>query len=170
MRLLYSSLDIRIVVNDLAKHIQEDYSGKKITIICVLKGALIFTADLIRQMPNADIELDFIRCESYVGTKSNKQPIIFSGPHIMLNGKNILIVEDVVDTGQSLLLIQKFLKEFKPANLKTCVLLDKRWENDLVKVDYVGFRAPANEFVIGYGMDYNERYRNLPNIYIMDKV
>ncbi len=165
--ILYSPADIEFAVNKLALQIKKDYQGKKITIICILKGALVFTTDLMRHLPDSDIELDFIRCQSYTGTKSSGTPILFSGPHIMLNDKNILIVEDIIDTGKSLLLIQKFLKEFKPKDLKTCVLLDKSWDN--IKVDYIGMKAPADEFVIGYGLDYNEQYRNLPGIFTLNR-
>ena len=166
---LYSLADIEVAVNKLALQIQKDYQYKKITIICVLKGAIVFCSDLIRSLSDSDIELDFIQCQSYEGTESNNNPMINIKPCIPLKGKHVLIVEDIVDTGQSLSLIQEYIAKQKPKTLKAVVLINKPHRRQIgVTINYTGFTAP-DKFVVGYGMDWNEKFRNLKRISIFNQ-
>ena len=151
-------------IYELAKQIEKDYEGKDLTLVCILKGSTIFTVDLAKKM-NKKLKLEFMQVSSYGIEKvsSGKINLKLDLPDL-LQGENLLIVEDIIDTGRTLSYLIKQLKQKNPASIKICTLLDKpeRREYD-VKVDYVGFQIP-DKFVIGYGLDDKEFYRNLPYI------
>ena len=145
----------------LGQQISNDYRGREITIVCVLKGAVVFLADLIRNLdvPSA---LDFVHISSYGdGTESTGEVKFLQGLTTNIEDQDVLVVDDIVDSGMTLRYLKRTLMAKRPASLKFCVLLDKlnsRTEN--IKADYVGFEIP-NEFVIGYGLDYAGQYRGL---------
>ncbi len=151
-------------IKQLAKEIENDYKGKDLTIICILKGSVYFTADLTKYL-HKNVNVEFMRLSSYEGTNSTgviKMKLDLDEP---VTGKNVLIIEDIIDSGRTLSYLIDYLTGEKPESIKLCALLDKperRVTN--VKVDYTGFTI-ANHFVIGYGMDLDEKYRNLPAIY-----
>ena len=151
-------------IYELAKQIEKDYEGKELTLVCILKGSTIFTVDLAKKM-NKKLKLEFMQVSSYMGEKisSGKINLKLDLPEV-LEGENLLIVEDIIDTGRTLSYLIKHLKQKNPASIKICTLLDKpeRREYD-VKVDYVGFQVP-DKFVIGYAFDDQESYRSLPYI------
>ncbi len=151
-------------IYELAKQIEKDYEGKELTLVCILKGSTMFTVDLAKKM-NKKLKLEFMQVSSYMGEKisSGKINLKLDLPEV-LEGENLLIVEDIIDTGRTLSYLIKHLKQKNPASIKICTLLDKpeRRQYD-VKVDYVGFQVP-DKFVIGYGLDDKEFYRNLPYI------
>lgn len=151
-------------VYELAKKIEKDYEGKDLTLVCILKGSTFFTVDLAKRI-DKKLKLQFMKISSYGAGKisSGKINLELDLPDSMEN-ENLLIVEDIIDTGRTLSYLIKHLEEKNPASIKLCTLLDKpeRREYD-VKVDYVGFEIP-DKFVVGYGLDYNEMYRNLPYI------
>jgi hypoxanthine phosphoribosyltransferase len=159
-RILLSEDVILERVRELGQQISKDYRGKEIIILCVLKGAVVFLADLLR---NLDIpaDLDFIQISSYGNeTESLGEVRISQGLTTNIEGRHVLIVEDIVDSGLTLSRLKEILLAERPASLRFCVLLDKDRTGD-VKLDYVGFKIPADEFVIGYGLDYAGKYRGL---------
>jgi hypoxanthine phosphoribosyltransferase len=157
--------EIAKVVTELAQRISSDYQGRELVLIAVLKGAFVFLSDLIRQIA-IPVKVDFIRAASYgSNTSSSGQIQLTKEIEIDINNKDVLVVEDIVDTGLTLGYIVDYLKSFKPCSVKVCALLDKieRREIDLT-VDYTG-HVVAEGFLVGYGLDYAEDYRNLPGIY-----
>ena len=151
-------------IKQLAKQIENDYKGKDLTVICILKGSTYFTADLTKYM-RKDINLEFMRLSSYEGENSTGVIHLKLDLDNPVTDKNILIIEDIIDSGKTMSYLINYFKAQNPASMKLCALLDKpdrRVTN--VKVDYTGF-VIANHFVIGYGMDLDEKYRNLPAIY-----
>lgn len=164
LKVLIDEQTIQDKVYDLAKKIEKDYEGKDLTLVCILKGSTFFTVDLAKRI-DKKLKLQFMKISSYGAEKisSGKINLELDLPDNMEN-ENLLIVEDIIDTGRTLSYLIKHLKEKSPASIKLCTLLDKpeRREYD-VKVDYVGFEIP-DKFVVGYGLDYNEIYRNLPYI------
>ena len=161
-----SSEQIHGRVRELAARISADYQDRDLCLIAVLNGALMFTADLVRLLP-LRMELDFIKISSYQGTTTTGNPKCLHGPGLDLTDKDILVVDDILDTGLTLTKILDMLKDHNPRSLRTCVLLDKpdRRQVDL-QADYAGFTID-DLFVVGYGLDYNEQYRNLPYIGIL---
>ena len=147
----------------LADQINNDYKGEKLTLICILKGSLYFYADLSRKI-NLDTELEFIRVSSYDGENSTGKIDFKLDLDEEVTNKNVIVVEDIVDTGNTLDSLLKHLKKQKPKSLKLCTLLDKKDRRETeVPIDYVGFKIP-NHFVIGYGLDLDQKYRNIPEI------
>ena len=164
---LYTKEEIEEIVKALGKKITEDYKGKNLFLITVLKGAAVFLADLMRaiEMP---CEIEFMVLSSYgSGTTSTGSVKIIKDIDLPLEGKDVLIVEDILDTGFTLSFLYKLLEERKPNSIEICTLLDKP---DRRKVDiaakYTGRKIP-DEFVVGYGLDYDEKYRNLPFIGVL---
>ncbi len=151
-------------IKQLAEQITEDFKGQKITLICILKGSLYFFADLTKRI-DIDSEIEFVRISSYIGTNSTGKITLKLDTDEKVTGKNILVVEDIIDTGRTLSYLMSYLKKQKPKKLKLVTLLDKPEgrEVDDIKVDYVGFTIP-DRFVIGYGLDLDQKYRNLPEI------
>lgn len=159
---LVSKEDIRKRVQILGKQITKDFKGKNLTIVCVMKGCIPFAADLIRNIP-IPFKLEIIQASSYMNTESTGTVNILFKP-ILNKGESILIIDDILDTGRTLKKIVKTFQKYSPIETKICVLLDKlSGRVEQIHADYVGFEIP-NAFVVGYGLDYNEYYRNLPYI------
>lgn len=156
-------------IDELAKQIEEEYKGKEITLICILKGSVFFTVDLAKRI-DGDVKLEFIRVSSYgEGTESTGEIKMKLDLKDSIKGKDVIVVEDIIDTGRTLSYLIEYLKMKKPNSVKLCTLLDKpeRRVKKNVKVDYTGFQIP-DKFVVGYGLDCNEKYRNLPYIGYID--
>ncbi len=168
-KILLSADEIKKIVSELAEKINADFKGQPTVAIVLLKGSMFFAADLMREL-TMPVSLDFMKLSSY-GNETNSSGIvkILLDTSVELEGKNLLIIEDIVDSGRTLLKVQNMLKDRSPKCVRICTLLDKpdRREAD-VYVDYVGSVIP-NEFVVGYGLDYAEQYRNLPYIGILDE-
>ena len=150
-------------IKELGDQITADYAGEPVLVVSVLKGAFMFTADLIRQI-KVPVEIDFIGLASYDGTQSTGQVRITSDLSTKIEGRNVLIVEDIVDTGKTLDFLRDMFNLRNPRSLKICALLSKPECHEMKSpVDYTGFEI-TREFVIGYGLDLDQRYRELPYI------
>ncbi|MGA2252196.1 hypoxanthine phosphoribosyltransferase [Terracidiphilus sp.] len=167
LQVLYSRQQIADRVAELGAEITRDLNGEPLIMIGVLKGAAVFLADLARAV-QADTTFDFIAVSSYgKGQRSSGAVKLIKDLDHPIEGKNVLIVEDILDTGITLTYLRKILQEHHPKSLRIAALLDKPARRmEKIDADYVGFSIP-NLFVIGYGMDYAERYRNLPDICLM---
>jgi hypoxanthine phosphoribosyltransferase len=168
MTVLLSEAMIRAKVAELARAIDRDYAGKVPVLVGVLTGATIFMADLIRQI-SLPVEMEFMAVSSYgAGTETTGVVRILKDLNSEVTGRDLIIVEDIVDSGLTLAYLQSLLRAREPASLRTCVLLDKkeRRETDVV-LDYIGFTIP-NAFVVGYGLDYGGLYRQLPFVGVLD--
>lgn len=162
--ILYTEEDLANKVQELAAQITNDYSGKELLVIGVLKGANVFLADLIRKI-NLPIAIDFIAASSYGhATESSGVVKIIKDLDYSIEGKHVLLIEDIIDTGLTLKYLTENFGSRLPASLEICTLLDKpeRRKSD-IDVKYVGFNIP-DEFIVGYGIDYAEKYRNLPYV------
>jgi hypoxanthine phosphoribosyltransferase len=168
LKLLFSKKEIAVQVARLAREISADYAGKNLVLIGVLKGAFVFLADLVRQLA-IPAEIEFMRIASYGSKKESSGEIqVKKDVEISLQGKDVLIVEDIVDTGLSLKFLVDHLCAHNPSSLKVCALVDKKARREVeVHVDYTGF-AMADGFIVGYGIDFNERYRALPEIFVVN--
>ena len=152
-------------IKEMAEDINRDYAGKEVHLICILKGSVFFTTELAKYI-NVPLTMDFMSVSSYGnGTESSGRVRIVKDLDEGIEGKDVLLIEDIVDSGNTLSFLQDMLRTKKPASLKLCTLLDKpdRRVVEGIKVDYVGFEIP-DEFVVGYGLDYMQKYRNLPYI------
>lgn len=150
-------------IRELAKEVRQHYAGKTITCIGVLKGCFVFMADFVRAL-EGDVTVEFLGVSSYRGTQSSGEVRITHDLNVPIEGRDCLIVEDIVDTGLTLAFLHKTLSVRKPASLRVVTLLDKPSRRAVeVQVDWVGFTIP-DAFVIGYGLDLDQRYRNLPYI------
>jgi len=160
-RILLSEDAILQRVRELGQQISDDYRGKEITIVCILKGAVVFLADLLRNL-DVPTDLDFVRISSYGdGTESTGKVNILQDLTIGIEGQDVLIVDDIIDSGLTLHNLREILLSRRPASLRFCVLLDKAERRiKTVEIDYIGFSIP-NEFIIGYGLDYAGHYRSL---------
>ena len=149
-------------IKELAKEIEKDYAGKELVCVGLLKGSVMFMADLIKAV-DLDLRIDFMKVSSYgSGTNSTGVVKILKDVDVDLAGKDVLIVEDIIDTGLTILNVKDFLSKKNPNSVKVCTLLDKPSRRVVeVKGEYVGFEIP-DEFVVGYGLDFDEKYRNLP--------
>ncbi len=165
---LFSEEDIQKKVKELAEQISKDFEGQELVTIGILKGAFMFFADLVRHI-KVPLTIDFIVASSYIKESTTGEVKIHYDIREEIEGKNVLLVEDIVDTGITLNYLRERFLSRSPKTLKICALLDKK-ERRLVDVpiDYKGFEIP-NEFVVGYGLDYNNQYRNLPYIAIFKK-
>jgi hypoxanthine phosphoribosyltransferase len=165
---LISRGQIKQTVTDLAKKIRKDYKGKEPLLIGVLKGSSIFFADLIREL-DMPLEIEFVRLSSYGAAKESAGKVkILHGLRTPIKGKDVLIVEDIVDTGLTITALEKYLRKKKPASIRLCSLLDKPSRRKVdVTIDYVGFKI-HDRFVVGYGIDWNEHFRYLPDIAVID--
>ena len=164
---LYSKEQIDEVARNLGERITKDFEGKNPLVICVLKGAVFFMADIVRQIDTC-CELVFMDVSSYGNnTVSSGEVKIIKDLDVSVKGRNVLIVEDIIDTGRTLASLVELLKSRDAASVKICTLLDKPDRRvKTVKPDYVGFEVP-NEFVVGYGLDFQGHYRNLPYVGIL---
>ena len=152
---------------ELGEQLTQDYQGRDLLLVGVLKGAVVFLVDLARSI-NMPLEFDFMAISSYgASTRSSGVVRILKDLDESIEGKDVLIVEDIIDTGLTIKYIMENLATRNPASLQVCTLLDKQGARQVeVEADYVGFQIP-NRFVVGYGLDYAERYRNLPYIGVL---
>ena len=161
-----NAIEKRIV--ELAKEISGDYIGREPIILSVLKGAFVFTADLIRKLEFMP-KIDFIRVESYgSSTVSSGKIERKTDLTVDVKGKDVLIIEDIADTGLTITYLINYLKSLGAGSVKVCVLLNKKMVNRDLHIDYYGFEI-ENQFVVGYGLDFDQKYRNLPYIGILEK-
>lgn len=165
--LLYKNEDIGKRVRELARQISKDYAGRELIVIGILKGAFIFMADLIRAL-SIPCTIDFVRCASYgTGSESSEKVVLTKDIETSIKDRDVLIVEDIVDTGLTLKYLVEWLKERNPHSLRVCAFLDKRKRRKVpFEADYVGFTMDDG-FLVGYGLDFGERYRFLPDIYVI---
>ncbi len=162
-----STDEIDARVRSLAAEISADYADRDLFLVGLLKGSFVFLADLIRKL-TVPASVDFMAATSYVGTKSSGTLIILKNLNESVRGKNVLIVEDIIDTGLTLSDIRQRLLDEQPESLRICTLLDKPARREQhVPVDYVGFEI-EDRFVVGYGIDYDERFRWLPYVGVVD--
>lgn len=154
-------------VKELAEEIEKDYKGKEINLICILKGSIMFTCDLARNI-NRNVMIDFLRVSSYENDKSKTISFV-KGLLPDIKDKDIILIEDIIDSGKTMNFLVPLLNNMKPNSIKVCTLLDKpsRRKKDF-KADYVGFTID-DKFVLGYGLDYNQQYRNLKFIGYIEK-
>ncbi|MEM6717642.1 MAG: hypoxanthine phosphoribosyltransferase [Cyanobacteria bacterium P01_C01_bin.147] len=165
-----SKEDIAQAVRTLAEAIDHDYVGRSLVVVAVLKGAFIFVADLIRQMQTPVDRVELLRLASYgSGTTSAGQvKVLVDLPPGAVTDQHVLLVEDIVDTGRSTTVAMNLLKEQNPASIRLCSLLDKPSRRIVPRaIDYLGITI-EDKFVIGYGLDWDERYRDLPDIYVVE--
>ena len=168
VRVMIPDEEVDKKIAELGKQISEDYAGKQVHLICILKGSVFFTCELAKRI-TVPVSLDFMSVSSYGdGTKSSGIVKISKDLDESLEGKQVIVVEDIIDSGKTLYYLLDVLAKRNPTSLKLCTLLDKpdRRVRD-VKVDYVGFAIP-DEFVVGYGLDYAQKYRNLPYIGVVE--
>ena len=150
-------------IEEMAKQIEKDYEGHDIVLIGILKGSVMFMTELAKNIKN-NVEMDFMDVSSYEGTESSGDVRINSDIRNSIKGKDVIIVEDIIDTGRTLTYLIEYLKQKNPNSLKIATMLSKPSRRIMeLNVDYVGFSI-NDEFVVGYGLDYNEKYRNLPYI------
>ena len=170
IRELVSEQEVEARVCELGRQISEDYAGRQVHLICVLKGGVFFMCELAKRI-TVPVSMDFMSVSSYGdGTSSSGVVKIAKDLDESLEGKDVLIVEDIIDSGRTLSYLIQILEKRKPRSLKLCTLLDKPERRvKPVTVDYVGFNIP-DEFVVGYGLDYAKKYRNLPYIGVVEGV
>ena len=165
---LHTADEIKIVLSELAAKIKEDYRDKQPILISILKGSFVFLADLVREL-NMPLQVEFVKLSSYhEKTESSGKVNIVQGLKTPVKGRHVLIIEDIVDTGLTIAALAKYLQRKKPASIKVCALTDKPSRRKVpVTIDYLGFTVP-DKFIVGYGLDWNERYRYLPDICYFD--
>ena len=167
-QILLTEEQIQTRIAQLGEELSAEYAGKNPIVIGVLKGVVVFYADMIRAL-NVPCEMDFMCVSSYRGTQSTGKTVVKLDVSADIKGRHVLILEDIFDTGNSLSFVCQHLQAKEPASLKICTLLDKperRRPGVTIKPDYTGFVIP-NEFVVGYGLDFNEHYRNLPYVGVL---
>lgn len=168
IKVMISEQEVDARIEEMGKKISEDYAGKEVHLICILKGSVFFTCELAKRI-TVPVTLDFMSVSSYGdGTSSTGRVKIVKDLDESLEGKEVIVIEDIIDSGNTLYYLMDILSMRNPASLKLCTLLDKpdRRVKD-VKVDYVGFTIP-DEFVVGYGLDYAQKYRNLPYVGVVE--
>lgn len=166
--ILITEDEIQAKVRELGQLLTEEYAGKDPVIVGVLKGVVMFYADLVRQI-KVPCQMDFMTISSYKGTESSGTMIVHQDLRTDIKGRHVLILEDIFDTGSSLDFTYDHLMAREPASIKICTLLDKparRKPGITLKADYVGFTI-KDRFVVGYGLDYDEKYRNLPYVGVL---
>ena len=164
---LITPLSIKRRIKRLATEIKKTYGNEEITIIAIINGAILFTADLLREIDNP-VRLDCIRISSYRNaTKSIGTPQLIHSLTLDIANRHVLLIDDILDTGKTISLVVDLIQKLNPASIRTCVLLDKRGRREVsFNADFVGFQIP-DKFVVGYGLDFAERYRNLPCIGVL---
>lgn len=169
VRVLLKEEEVEKRICEVAEMINRDYAGKQVHLICILKGGVFFTCELAKRL-TIQVSMDFMSVSSYGGgTESSGVVRIIKDLDNSIEGKDVLIVEDIIDSGRTLSYLIEILKQRNPASIHLCTLLDKpeRRVKKQVKVDYVCFTIP-DEFVVGYGLDYDQKYRNLPYIGVVE--
>jgi hypoxanthine phosphoribosyltransferase len=161
---LLTEQQIQQRLDALAGEIQREYTEKDLTLVAVLTGSVMFIADLLRRLP-MQLRLDYIGVSSYHGeTRSTGALLMTKALRLDVRGRDVLLVDDILDTGQTLVKIREMMNKLQPRSLKSCVFLEKDVpHHENIHADFVAFRIP-NKFVVGYGLDYRERYRNLPYV------
>lgn len=169
LKKLFSRKDIAVTVKRLARLIEKDFPGEEIIFVCLLKGSFMFTSDLVRNIRNPS-RIDFMRVSSYGNSMKSKGKVtVTKDLEEDVKGKNVIIVEDIIDSGLTLKLVSGLIKKRKPKNLKICALIDKKARREVsIEGDYIGFTIDDG-FVVGYGIDYAEQYRNCPDICVVEK-
>ncbi len=167
--ILITREEISVRVKEIAKEIEQDFAGEPIVMVCILRGSLYFFADLTREIGNF-LDLEFMSVSSYgSGTRSSGEVRINKDLNCAIEGKNVIVVEDIIDSGYTLSYLKRILSERHPKALKICTLLDKPSRREVeIQGDYVGFTVP-NEFVVGYGLDFDQKYRNFPDVGVLKK-
>lgn len=169
IRVLLTEEEVNKKISEVAAQINKDYEGKEVHLICILKGGVFFTCELAKRL-TVPVSLDFMSVSSYgSGTQSSGVVKIIKDLDEPLEGKNVIIVEDIIDSGRTLAYLIEVLKQRNPNNIELCTLLDKpeRRVKKQVQVKYTCFTIP-DEFVVGYGLDYDQKYRNLPYIGVVE--
>ncbi len=169
LRLLFSRDQIEEAVRRLGAEISSDYRGRCPLLVGVLKGAFMFLADLLRHL-SIPVEVDFVRLSSY-GCRTETSGVVRMTKELEsdVRGRDVIVVEDIVDTGLSLKFLLEELEAQGPSSLRVCALVDKKARREVeIQVDYVGFEIEEG-FIVGYGIDYAERYRELPEIYVLEE-
>lgn len=168
IRVLFSEEEIDGRIRELGKEITKEYEGKELLLVCTLKGASFFACELAKRI-DLDVKIDFISVASYgSGMNSSGEVRMIKDLDASIEGRNVLVIEDIVDTGRTLRYLMEILNRRHPASLKLCSLLDKPERRVVdVKADFTGFEVP-DLFVVGYGLDYNQKYRNLPYIGVVE--
>jgi hypoxanthine phosphoribosyltransferase len=166
-KILVEEAAIKARLKELGEEISLAYEGRDLAVIAIINGAIIFVADLIREL-RIPIQLDCVRVQNYLDEGDRRKgPEIIDKVRLHLQGLDVLVIDDVLDTGNTLARVQATLRQMRPATLKTCVLLDKQTTRSTdFEADFVGFHIP-DEFVVGYGLDFAERYRQLPCIGVL---
>lgn len=168
LKVMFEESEIQMRIQEIAEQIDKDYEGKELVVVCVLKGAVFFTVDLVKKM-KTPIELDMVQISSYQGTESTGNINFKKDLDNSIEGKNVLIVEDIIDTGRTLKFLKEYLLNKNPKSVKLAVFVDKAERREVeVEVDYTGFVIP-NKFVVGYGFDVDEKGRNILYIGYIDK-
>jgi hypoxanthine phosphoribosyltransferase len=169
LKRLFSKDDIEEAVDRLSRQIEADFDNEEIIFVCLLKGSFIFASDLVRHVRNPS-KVDFMRVSSYgTGMTSKGEITVTKDLEENIAGENVIIVEDIIDSGLTLTYVEKTLKARNPKRLRICTLLDKKERREQeIEPDYVGFTLDEG-FVVGYGIDYAEQYRNLPEIFVVEK-
>ena len=167
-RVLIPQDKIRQAVAKLAAEIRRDYQGKQPLLIGILKGSFVFMADLVREL-GLPVEVDFVKLSSYgSGTETSGKVKVVQGLKTPIKGRDVLVVEDIVDSGLTVSFLMDFLRKKKPASLRLCALTDKPSRHEVpVTIDYLGFTVP-DKFIVGYGIDWNEKFRHLKDICCID--
>jgi hypoxanthine phosphoribosyltransferase len=167
-KILIRREEISRAVIRIASEIERDYQGKLLLLIGALKGSFVFMADLIRQL-DLPVEIDFVKLSSYgSGKETSGQVKVVQGLKTLIKGREVLVVEDIVDTGITISFLLDYLRKKKPASLKLCVLTDKPSRHRVpVSIDYLGFTVP-DKFIVGYGLDFDEKFRYLPDICFLE--
>jgi len=168
-KVIFSAKDLETRIAELGEMITKDYEGKELIVIGILKGSNIFTSDLVRKM-NIPLKIDFMVVSSYGNTTESSGVVrILKDLENSAENKHLLIVEDIVDSGLTLKYLKEMLHARNPASIKICTLLDKpAGRKEHVAIDYLGFEVP-DEFIVGYGIDYAEMYRNLPYVGVLKR-
>jgi len=169
LKVLITGAEIALVTKRLGAAITRDYRNKNPLLVGILKGSFVFLADLVRQL-NFPLEVDFVRLASYgAGTTTSGKVKMAHDLQLNVKGRHVLVVEDIIDTGITVNFLMDYLKKQKPASLKLCALTDKPSRRRVkVKIDYRGIEVP-DKFLVGYGLDCDEKHRNLPDICILDE-
>jgi len=168
LKVLLSRQQIRSKIGELAAAIEKDYRGKNPLLVGVLKGSFIFLSDLVRAL-TLPLEIEFVRLSSYVGRDTSGRVEVVQDVRVPIESRHVLVVEDIVDTGLSLRVLLEHLRQKNPASLKLCALLDKpSRRKEPLSIDYLGFTIP-NLFVVGYGLDCDEKFRHLPDICYLEE-
>ncbi len=168
---LFSREEIAAAVKRLAREIDRDSENRSPVVIGILKGSFIFIADLVRNLETPPLAIEFTRLSSYgsATVSSGRAEILAGLPEEAVRDRNVLVVEDIVDTGITTATLLEYLQSYRPSDLKLCTLLDKPSRRRVeVKIDYRGFTVP-DRFIVGYGIDFDERYRQLPEIYTIEE-